>query len=162
MREIMYITCALFILKLSVAVRSVLFMLHPPDQSVTICVDTASYHQVTCVVCKHDRKCRSCEYWYVVRVLLLLLFILTKFDVCQATVQRVIASQKSKKKQADFRVWLVWVFIKQNAEAMSEIDAVIVWIMVLSYIYHSERIFFCFQALTAFYTAYDCLRMFTE
>jgi hypothetical protein len=31
MREIMYITCALFILKLSVVVRSVLFILHPPD-----------------------------------------------------------------------------------------------------------------------------------
>ncbi len=73
MREIMYNTCALFIVKLSVAVRSELFILHPPDKSVTICVDTASYHQVTCVVCKHDRKCRSCEYWYVIRVLLLLL-----------------------------------------------------------------------------------------
>ncbi len=31
MREIMYIMCALFILKLSVVVRSVLFILHPPD-----------------------------------------------------------------------------------------------------------------------------------
>jgi len=46
MREIMYITCELFIVKLSVAVRSVLFILHPPDKSVTICVDMASYHQV--------------------------------------------------------------------------------------------------------------------
>jgi hypothetical protein len=54
-------------------------------------------------VCKHDRKCRSCEYGYVIRVLLLLLFILTKFDERQATVQRVITSQKSKKKQADSR-----------------------------------------------------------
>ncbi len=31
MREIMYITCALFILKLRIAVRSVLFILQPPD-----------------------------------------------------------------------------------------------------------------------------------
>ncbi len=31
MREIMYNMCELFILKLSVAVRSVLFILHPPD-----------------------------------------------------------------------------------------------------------------------------------
>jgi hypothetical protein len=39
-----------------------------------------------------------------IRVLILLLFIFTKFDECQATVQRVITSQKSKKKQANFRV----------------------------------------------------------
>jgi hypothetical protein len=44
MRENMYNMCELFILKLSVAVRYVLFILHPPDESVTICVDTASYH----------------------------------------------------------------------------------------------------------------------
>ncbi len=31
MHKIMYITCALFILKLSVVVRSVLYILHPPD-----------------------------------------------------------------------------------------------------------------------------------
>ncbi len=31
MREIMFSMCALFILKLSVAARSVLFILHPPD-----------------------------------------------------------------------------------------------------------------------------------
>ncbi len=31
MREIMYMTCALFILKLRVVVHSVLFNLHPPD-----------------------------------------------------------------------------------------------------------------------------------
>ncbi len=31
MREIMYDMCELFIPKLSVAVRSVLFILHPPD-----------------------------------------------------------------------------------------------------------------------------------
>ncbi len=58
---------------------------------------------------------------YVIRVLILISCILpnlmngdpcpnfnfmyfTKFDECQATVQRVITSQKSKKKQADFRV----------------------------------------------------------
>jgi hypothetical protein len=90
MRKIMYNTCALFILKLRVVVCSVLFILHPPDKRVTICVDTASYHQVTCVVCKHDRKCRSGEYGYVIHVLILLLFILTQFYECQATVQRVI------------------------------------------------------------------------
>ncbi len=44
-------------------------------------------------------KCRSCEYGYVIRVLILLLFIyyLTGIDECQATVQKVITSQKSKK-----------------------------------------------------------------
>jgi hypothetical protein len=40
---------------------------------------------------------RSCEYGYVIRVLILLYLSLTGFDVCLATVQIVIASQKSKK-----------------------------------------------------------------
>ncbi len=61
----------------------------------TICVDTASYHQVH-VLCANmignvDRvniDIKSVSYFY---------FILTKFDACQATVQRAITSQKSKK-----------------------------------------------------------------
>ncbi len=69
----------------------------------TICVDTASYHQVH-VLCANmignvDRVIVDS-----VDPTFTFIFISTKFDACQATVQRAITSQESKKKQADFRV----------------------------------------------------------
>jgi hypothetical protein len=64
-----------------------------------IYVDTASYHQIYMCCVQTGWKCRSCEYGYVIHVPNLLLFIyyLTGIDECQATVQKVITSQKSKK-----------------------------------------------------------------
>jgi hypothetical protein len=55
MHKIMYIMCTLFILKLGLVARSVLFTLHPPDLRGGKSVLTR--HLVimfTCVVCKHD------------------------------------------------------------------------------------------------------------
>jgi hypothetical protein len=55
MHKIMYITCALFILKLRLVVRSVLFTLHPPDYGGGRSVLTRHLIiKFTCVVCKHD------------------------------------------------------------------------------------------------------------
>ncbi len=55
MHKIMYIMCKLFILKLRLEVRSMLFTLHPPDlrggrSVLTRCL----INRFTCVVCKHD------------------------------------------------------------------------------------------------------------
>ncbi len=55
MHKIMYITRTLFILKLRLVVRSVLFTLHPPDLRGGKSVLTRRLIiKFTCVVCKHD------------------------------------------------------------------------------------------------------------
>jgi hypothetical protein len=55
MHKIMYIMCTLFILKLRLVVRSVLFTLHPPDLRGGKSVLTRHLIiKFTCVVCKHD------------------------------------------------------------------------------------------------------------
>jgi hypothetical protein len=55
MHKIMYIMCKLFILKLRLVVRSMLFTLHPPDLRGGRSVLTQHLIiKFTCVVCKHD------------------------------------------------------------------------------------------------------------
>ncbi len=83
-------------------------------------------------------KCRSCEYGYVIHVLILLyLFIIkTGIDECQATVQRAITSQKSKKSK---RI-AAYDWYKLSLCGMHQLVQVRnwcrnVWIMSLSYTY---------------------------
>ncbi len=87
----MYITCTLFILELRLVVRSMLFILHLPDLGGGKSVLT--WHLIikfTCVVCKHDgnvdrvNPCPNFTFIYLYS---------TGIDECQATVQKVIASQ---------------------------------------------------------------------
>jgi hypothetical protein len=73
MHKIMYILCKLFILKLRLVVRSVLFTLYPPDLRGGRSVLTRRLIiKFTCVVCKHD-EIIECEYGYLIHVLILLL-----------------------------------------------------------------------------------------
>ncbi len=112
-----------------------------------ICIDTASYHQVYMCCVQTWWKCRSCEYGYVIRVLILLLFIyyLTGIDECQATVQKVIISQKSKKiKRISAYDWYEFSWIGMHKLVQVRNRCRNVWIMSL-YIYHSKRIFSVFR-----------------
>ncbi len=103
-----------------------------------ICVDTASYHQVYMCCVQTWWKCRSCEYGFVIRVLILLLFIyyLTGIDECQATVQKVITSQKSKKsKRMSAYDWYKFSWNGMHKLVQVRNRCRNVWIMLLSYAY---------------------------
>ncbi len=103
-----------------------------------IYVDTASYHQVYMCCVQTWWKWRSCEYGYVIHVLILLLFIyyLPGIDECQATVQKVITSQKSKKsKRIAAYDWYKFLLCGMHKLVQVRSKCRNAWIMLLSYAY---------------------------
>ncbi len=125
----------------------------------TICVDTASYHQVTCVVCKHDRKCRSCEYWYVIHVLLLLFIYFNQIWCMSGYSSESNYKSKVKEKASGFPRMIGVSFIgKMHKLVYIRNRCVSVWIMLLSYII-IERTFFLFSG---FDRILHCLRLSTD
>ncbi len=121
-----------------------------------ICVSTASYHQVYMCCVQTWWKCRSCEYGYVIHVLILLLFIyyLTGIDECQATIRKVFTSQKSKKsKRIAAYDWYEFSWIGMHRLVQVRNRCRNVWIMLLSYAYiivSGSFLFSGFNRISAF------------
>jgi hypothetical protein len=86
----------------------------------------------TCVVCKHDEKCRSCEYGYVIHVLILLLFIFNRNWWMSGYSSE---SQKTKKsKRISKYDWYEFSVSRMHKLVHVRNRCRNVWIMSLSYI----------------------------
>ncbi len=141
------------VLELRLVVRSVLFTLHPPDLRGGKSVLTQRLIiKFTCVVCKHDgnvdlwiRICDPCPNFTFICLYS------TGIDECQATVQKVIASQKSKKsKRISAYDWYKFSLCGMHKLVQVRNWCRNVWIMPFSYTYIIVNGSFLFSGFNRF------------